>query len=59
VAETVNVSVKNDLVGAHVVALKDCCESVVLRVRVESLVAPVGIERSSRVRESVTRASEE
>ncbi len=31
VAETVDVSVKNDLVRAHVVALKDGGESVVLR----------------------------
>ena len=55
VAETVDVSVKNDLVRAHVVALKDGGESVVLRV--EALVAPVGIDRSSRGRESATRAT--
>ena len=57
VAEIFDVCIKNDLVRVHVVPLKDDCESVVLRV--ESLVAPVGIERSSRVRESVTRAAEE
>ena len=55
VAEMVDVGVKNDLVRVHVVALKDVGESVVLRV--EALVAPVGIDRSSRGRESVTRAA--
>jgi hypothetical protein len=50
-----DVGVKNDLVRAHVVALKDVCESVVLRV--EALVAPVGVDRSSRGRESATRAA--
>ncbi len=54
-AETVYVGVQNDLVRAHVVALKDCGESVVLWV--ESLVVTVGIDRSSRGRESVTRAA--
>jgi hypothetical protein len=51
----VDVIVKNDLVGAHGVALKDGCESVVLRV--EALVSPVGVDRSSRGRESATRAA--
>jgi hypothetical protein len=51
----VDVGVKNDLVRAHVVALKDVCESVVLRV--EALVASVGVDRSSRGRESATRAA--
>jgi hypothetical protein len=55
VTETVYVSVKNDLVRAHVVALKDDGESVVLVV--ETLVTPVGVDRSSRSRESVTRAA--
>ena len=55
VAETVNVGVKNDLVRAHVVALKDGGESVVLGV--EALVTPVGVDRSSRSRESATRAA--
>jgi hypothetical protein len=55
VAEMVDVGVKNDLVRAHVVALKDGSKSVVLRV--EALVAPVGVDRSSRGRESTTRAS--
>ncbi len=47
VAEIVDVGVKNDLVRAHVVALKDDCESVVLRVEV--LVSTVGVDRSSCV----------
>ena len=51
----VDVGVKNDLVRAHVVALKDSGESVVLVV--ETLVTPVGVDRSSRSRESVTRAA--
>jgi hypothetical protein len=55
-AEMVDVGVKNDLVRAHVVALKDGCESVVLRV--EALVAPVGVDRSSSGRESATRAAD-
>jgi hypothetical protein len=55
VAEMVDVGVKNDLVRAHVVALKDGGESVVLRV--EALVAPVGVDRSSRGREGATRAA--
>ena len=55
VAEIVDVGVKNDLVRAHVVALKDGGESVVLRV--EALVASVGVDRSSRGRESATRAT--
>jgi hypothetical protein len=55
-AEMVDVCIKNDLVRAHVVALKDGCESVVLRV--EALVAPVGVDRSSCGRESETRAAD-
>jgi hypothetical protein len=55
VAETVDVIVKNNLVRAHVVALKDVGESVVLVVEV--LVTPVGVDRSSRSRESATRAA--
>ncbi len=56
VAEIVDVVVKNDLVRAHVVALKDGCESVVLRV--ETFVAPAGVDRSSSCgRQSVTRAT--
>jgi hypothetical protein len=55
VAEAVNVGVKNDLVRAHVVALKDGGESVVLVV--EALVTPVGVDRSTRSRESATRAA--
>ena len=51
----VDVGVKKDLVRAHVVALKDGGESVVLRV--EALVASVGVDRSSRGRESATRAT--
>ena len=51
----VDVDVKNDLVRAHVVALKDGGESVVLRV--ESLVTPAGVDRSSSGRESATRAT--
>ena len=54
-AESVDVGVKKDLVRTHVVALKDDGESVVFRV--ETLVAPVGIDRSSRGRESATRAA--
>jgi len=55
VAEIVDVGVKNDLVRVHVVTLKDDCERVVLRVEV--LVSPVGVDRSSCVRESATRAT--
>jgi hypothetical protein len=55
VAETVDVGVKNDLVRAHVVALKDGGESVVLVG--ETLVTPVGVDRSSRTRKSATRAA--
>jgi hypothetical protein len=55
VAEVVDVRVKKDLVRAHVVALKDGCESVVLRVEV--LVVTVGVDRSSRDREIATRAA--
>jgi hypothetical protein len=55
VSETVDVGVKNGLVRAHVVALKDDCESVVLVV--ETLVTPVGVDRSTRSRESATRAA--
>ena len=51
----VDVGVKNDLVRAHVVALKDSGESVVLVG--EALVTPVGVDRSSRSRESATRAT--
>jgi hypothetical protein len=53
VAETVDVGVKKDLVRAHVVSLKDGGESVVLVG--EALVTPVGVDRSSRSRESATR----
>jgi hypothetical protein len=45
VAETVDVSVKNDLVRAHVVALKDGGESVVLRVE-----ALIGADVAEKVR---------
>jgi len=55
VAETVDVCVKKDLVRAHVVALKDVGESVVL-VGV-ALVTPLGVDRSSSSRESATRAA--
>jgi hypothetical protein len=51
----INVCVKKDLMRAHVVALKDGGESVV--VVVEALVTPVGVDRSSRSRESATRAT--
>jgi len=51
----VDVCVKNDLVRAHVVALKDGGQSVVLVG--EALVTPVGVDRSSRSRESATRAA--
>jgi hypothetical protein len=51
----VDVGVENDLVRTHVVTLKDDCESVVLRV--ETLVAPVGVDRSNRGRESATRTT--
>ena len=55
VAETVDVGIKNDLMRAHVVVLKDGGESVVLVV--EALVTPVGVDRSSSGRESVRRAA--
>ena len=55
VAETVDVGVKNDLMRAHVVVLKDGGESVVLVG--EPLVTPVGVDRSSRSRESAMRAA--
>jgi len=55
VVETVDVIVKNDLMRAHLVVLKDVGESVVLVV--EPLVTPVGVDRSSRSRESATRAA--
>ena len=55
VAKVVDVYVKNDLVRAHVVALKDVVESVVLVG--ESLVTTVGVDRSSRSRESGTRTA--
>ena len=51
----VDVGVKNDLVRAHVVLLKDGGERVVLVC--EPLVMPVGVDRSSRSRESATRAA--
>jgi hypothetical protein len=56
VVETVDVSIKNDLMRAHVVVLKDGGEGVVLVV--EALVTPVGVDRSSRSRESATRAAD-
>ena len=56
VAKTVDVGVKKNLVRAHVVVLKDGGESVV--VVVEALVTPVGVDRSSRSRESATRAAD-
>ena len=55
VVETVDVSVKKDLMRAYVVVLKDDGEGVVLVV--EALVTPVGVDRSSRSRESATRAA--
>jgi hypothetical protein len=55
VAETVDVCIKKDFVRVHVVALKDVGESVVLVG--ETLVTPVGDDRSSRNRESATRAA--
>ena len=55
VSGTVNVGIKKDLVRAHVVALKDGGESVVLVG--EALVTPVGVDRSSRSRESATRTA--
>jgi hypothetical protein len=55
VAETVDVCIKKDLVRTHVVDLKDGGESVVLVG--EALVTPVGVDRSSRSRESATRAA--
>jgi hypothetical protein len=55
VAETVDVCIKKDLVRAHVVALKDVCESVVLVG--EALVTPAGVDRSSCSRESATGAA--
>ena len=54
VAEAVDVIIKKDLVRAHVVALKDCCENVV--VRVEAIGTPEGVDRKSRGRKSTTRA---
>jgi acyl-coenzyme A thioesterase PaaI-like protein len=54
VAEAVDVSVKKNLVRAHAVALKDGSKIVV--VRVEALVATVGVDRSSSGRKSVMRA---
>ena len=55
VAEMVDVCVKNDLVRAHVVLLKDGSESVVLVC--EALVTSVGVDRSSRSRDSATGAA--
>ncbi len=54
-AETVDVGVQNNLMRAHVVALKDGGESVVLVV--EALVTPIGHDRSTFSRESATRAA--
>jgi hypothetical protein len=51
----IDVGFKKDLVSAHVVALKDGGESVV--VVVEALVTPVGVDRSRSSRESATRAA--
>ena len=51
----INVCVKKDLMRAHVVALKDVGESVVLVGEV--LVTPLGVDRSSSSRESATRAA--
>jgi hypothetical protein len=55
VADAVHVSVKKNLVRAHAVAVKDGGKSVVARG--EALVAPVGVDRSSRGRKSATRAA--
>ena len=55
VTELIDVCVKKDLVRAHVVALKDVGESVVL-VGV-ALVTPLGVDMSSSSRESATRAA--
>ena len=55
VVETVDVIIKNDLMRAHVVVLKDVGEGVVLVV--EALVTPVGVDRSSCSRESAMRAA--
>ena len=55
VTEMVDVGVKKNLVRAHVVFLKDSGESVVDVV--EALVTPVGVDRSSRSRESATRGA--
>ena len=54
-AEAVDVSVKKNLVRAHAVVLKDDGKSLV--VRVEALVAPVGVDRRSRGRKIATRAT--
>jgi hypothetical protein len=51
----VDVGVKKNLVRAHVVFLKDSGESVVDVV--EALFTPVGVDRSSRSRESATRGT--
>jgi hypothetical protein len=55
VTEMVEVGVKKNLVRAHVVVLKDGGESVVDVV--EALVTPVGVDRSSRSRESAARGA--
>ncbi len=55
VVETVDVIIKNDLMRAHVVVLKDGGEGVVLVV--EALVTSVGVDRSSLSRESATGAA--
>ena len=51
----VDVGVKKNLVRTHVDFLKDSGESVVDVV--EALVTPVGVDRSSRRRESATRGT--
>ena len=55
VVETVDVGVQKDLMGTHVVVLKDGGESVVLVIK--ALVTPVGVDRSSLSRESATGAA--
>ena len=55
--ELIDVGVKKDLVRAHVVLLKDCCESMV--VVGEALGTPVVVDRSEggRSRQNATRAA--
>jgi hypothetical protein len=55
VAETVDVSIKKNLVRAHAVVLKDGGENVVFRV--EAIGTPEGIDKKGRVRKSATRAA--